>query len=83
MAFSNLHKMVGSSKVDFGEELCILEVCKKVQHWRDWISILAGYCIEALVIQTKSKSSVLLGNEKYARSHWRLTWAYETLLYML
>ena len=83
MAFSNLHEMVSSAKVDFGEERRIVEVRKKVRHGRNRVRILAGYCVETSVIHAKSKSSVLLGNKKYAGSYRRFAWAYETLLYML
>ena len=63
VAFSNLNKMISSTKVNFGEELCVVEVCKKVRHWRNGVSILVAYCIQVPVIHAESKSSVLLGNK--------------------
>ena len=48
--------MIGTSKVDFGEDLSFNESCQEMRHGRNGIGVLFGHRIEFVVVHTKSVS---------------------------
>ena len=73
VTFTDLDKMIGMPEIDFGEVTSFLWTIQEIGDSGERISVFLRNLIQATEINAKSEGAILLPDEEYQGSAWRLS----------